>query len=75
LIEAMTLSVMGGIMGIVLGVVGAKLTTIVAGWPTVISTDVVVVAFVFSLAVGLFFGLYPANKASRLNPIEALRYE
>jgi putative ABC transport system permease protein len=75
LIEAMTLSVMGGIMGIVLGVVGAKLTTIVAGWPTVISTDVVVLAFVFSLAVGLFFGLYPANKASRLNPIEALRYE
>ena len=75
LIEAMTLSVMGGIMGIVLGVVGAKLTTIVAGWPTVISTDVVVVAFVFSLAVGLFFGLYPANKASRLNPIKALRYE
>ena len=75
LIEAMTLSLLGGVVGIVLGVVGAKLTTVVAGWPTVISTDVVVAAFLFSLAVGLFFGLYPANKASRLNPIDALRYE
>ncbi len=75
LIEAMTLSLLGGAVGVVLGVVGAKLTTVVAGWPTVISTDVILVAFFFSLAVGLFFGLYPANKASRLNPIEALRYE
>ena len=75
LIEAMTLSLLGGAVGVVLGVVGAKLTTVVAGWPTVISTDVILVAFLFSLAVGLFFGLYPANKASRLNPIEALRYE
>ncbi|HET9313566.1 MAG TPA: ABC transporter permease [Nitrospira sp.] len=75
LIEAMTLSLLGGAVGVVLGVVGAKLTTVVAGWPTVISTDVILIAFFFSLAVGLFFGLYPANKASRLNPIEALRYE
>jgi putative ABC transport system permease protein len=75
LIEAMTLSLFGGALGIVLGVVGAKLTTVVAGWPTIISSDVIVVSFFFSLVVGLFFGLYPANKASRLNPIEALRYE
>ena len=75
LIEAMTLSLLGGALGIVLGVVGAKLTTVVAGWPTIISSDVIVVAFFFSLVVGLFFGLYPANKAARLNPIEALRYE
>lgn len=75
LIEAMTLSLFGGALGIVLGVVGAKLTTVVAGWPTIISTDVIVISFFFSLVVGLFFGLYPANKASRLNPIEALRYE
>jgi len=75
LIEAMTLSLLGGMCGIVLGVLGAKLTTVVAGWPTVISSDVILLAFLFSLAVGLFFGLYPANKASRLNPIDALRYE
>ena len=75
LIEAMTLSLFGGVLGIVLGVVGAKLTTVVAGWPTIISSDVIAIAFVFSLVVGLFFGLYPANKAARLNPIEALRYE
>jgi len=75
LIEAMTLSLLGGLLGIVLGVIGAKLTTVIAGWPTVISPEVILVAFVFSLAVGLFFGLYPANKASRLNLIEALRYE
>ena len=75
LIEAMTLSLLGGALGIVFGIVGAKLTTVIAGWPTIISSDVIVIAFFFSLAVGLFFGLYPANKASRLNPIEALRYE
>ncbi|MGQ0812634.1 MAG: ABC transporter permease [Nitrospiraceae bacterium] len=75
LIEAMTLSLVGGVIGIIVGVLGARLTTVIAGWPTIISMDSIVAAFVFSLAVGLFFGLYPANKASRLNPIEALRYE
>jgi putative ABC transport system permease protein len=75
LIEAMTLSLVGGIVGILLGIIGAKLTTVVAGWPTIISFNVVTTAFFFSLVVGLFFGLYPANKAARLNPIEALRYE
>jgi putative ABC transport system permease protein len=75
LIEAMTLSLVGGLLGIVLGVAGAKLTTLIAGWPTIISGNVILLAFFFSLVVGLFFGLYPANKASRLNPIEALRYE
>jgi putative ABC transport system permease protein len=75
LIEALTLSVVGGLFGIVLGVVGARATTALAGWPTIISAESVVVGFLFSVAVGLFFGLYPANKASRLNPIEALRYE
>jgi putative ABC transport system permease protein len=75
LIEAMTLSLFGGALGIVLGVVGAKLATIIAGWPTIISGDVIAIAFLFSLVIGLFFGLYPANKASRLNPIDALRYE
>ena len=75
LIEAMTLSVVGGCIGIVFGVLAARLTTVIAGWPTIISSDTVAIAFVFSLVVGLFFGLYPANKAARLNPIEALRYE
>ena len=75
LIEAVTLSLVGGALGIVLGIAGTKLTTLIAGWPTIISGNVIVLAFFFSLMVGLFFGLYPANKASRLNPIEALRYE
>ncbi len=75
LIEAMTLSVVGGCLGILFGVLGARLTTVIAGWPTIISGNTVATAFVFSVAVGLFFGLYPANKASRLNPIDALRYE
>ncbi|HJR78096.1 MAG TPA: ABC transporter permease [Nitrospiraceae bacterium] len=75
LIEAMTLSLVGGLIGIAAGVVGAKLTTIIAGWPTIISIETIAMAFIFSMAVGLFFGLYPANKAARLNPIEALRYE
>ena len=75
LIEAVTLSLFGGVIGVVVGIVGARLTTVIAGWPTIISLDAIVTAFVFSLGVGLFFGLYPANKAARLNPIEALRYE
>ncbi|HJU04914.1 MAG TPA: ABC transporter permease [Nitrospiraceae bacterium] len=75
LIEAMALSLVGGVLGIVFGILGARATTVVAGWPTIITPESVVVAFFFSLAVGLFFGLYPANKAARLNPIEALRYE
>lgn len=75
LIEAMTLGVVGGFLGVACGILAARLTTLIAGWPTIISSDAVVIAFIFSVAVGLFFGLYPANKAARLNPIEALRYE
>ena len=75
LIEAMTLSLVGGCIGILFGVLGARLTTVIAGWPTIISGDTVAAAFFFSMVVGLFFGLYPANKAARLNPIDALRYE
>ncbi|HEX7767483.1 MAG TPA: ABC transporter permease [Nitrospira sp.] len=75
LIEAMTLSVVGGTLGILFGVAGARLTTVIAGWPTIISGNTIAAAFLFSLAVGLFFGLYPAHKAARLNPIDALRYE
>jgi len=75
LIEAMTLSLVGGLLGIVFGIVGAQAMTVLAGWPTIVSPQSILVAFLFSVAVGLFFGLYPANKASRLNPIDALRYE
>jgi putative ABC transport system permease protein len=75
LIEAMALSLVGGLLGILIGILSARVATVVAGWPTIITPESVVVAFVFSLAVGLFFGLYPANKAARLNPIDALRYE
>ena len=75
LIEAMTLGLMGGLIGIVVGILGARVTTAVAGWPTIITPGSIMVAFLFSLAVGLFFGLYPANKAAGLNPIEALRHE
>ena len=75
LIEAMTLGLIGGVMGIIVGILGARVTTAVAGWPTIITPGSVMVAFLFSLAVGLFFGLYPANKAAGLNPIEALRHE
>ena len=75
LIEAMTLGLLGGLLGIVFGIVGARVMTTVAGWPTIIAPSSIVIASVFSLVVGLFFGLYPANKAARLNPIDALRYE
>jgi putative ABC transport system permease protein len=71
----MTLSLFGGLLGIVLGIFSARATTVIAGWPTIISPESIVAAFAFSLFVGLFFGLYPANKAARLNPIEALLYE
>ncbi len=75
LAEAITLSMVGGLLGVFFGILGAQATTMVAGWPTIISVETIVVAFLFSLAVGLIFGIYPANKASRLNPIDALRYE
>ena len=75
LIEALTLSALGGAIGILLGSGAAKLMTAVANWPTLISSDAVLIAFVFSAAVGIFFGFYPARKASRLDPIDALRYE
>jgi putative ABC transport system permease protein len=75
LIEAVTLSSMGGIIGIVLGLTASKILSSVAGWPTLVSVNSIVVSFVFSAAVGIFFGFYPAQKASRLDPIEALRYE
>ncbi len=75
LAEAMTLTLIGGLVGCLLGVVGAQVTTRLLGWPTIISVEALLVASLFSLVVGLFFGMYPANKAARLNPIDALRFE
>ena len=75
LIEAITLSSLGGIIGIILGLGGAKTLSAVAHWPTLVSVSSIVIAFLFSAAVGVFFGFYPARKASNLDPIDALRYE
>jgi putative ABC transport system permease protein len=75
LIEAVMLSALGGLIGVATGAGSATLLTLLAEWPTLISPDAVLIAFVFSALVGVFFGFYPARKASRLDPIEALRYE
>ena len=75
LVEAVTLSILGGIVGIVLGVVASKLISIFAQWSTLVSPAAIMMAFVFSALVGVFFGFYPARKAALLDPIDALRYE
>ena len=76
LVEAITLSVLGGIIGITLGVAGATaISTAFETFDAVVGTDAVLTSLFFSMAVGLFFGIYPAYRASRLNPIDALRYE
>jgi putative ABC transport system permease protein len=75
LIEAVALSSTGGVVGILCGWGGAKLITSIYEWPTLVSADSIFVAFAFSAAVGVFFGFYPARKASQLDPIDALRYE
>ena len=75
LIEAVVLSLMGGILGIIMGVTSSSIISKVLRWPTQISPLAIVVAVFFSIGVGIFFGFYPARKAARLDPIEALRYE
>jgi putative ABC transport system permease protein len=73
LIEATTLSTIGGALGIALGVGAAYAIAQAAGWPSLVSSDAIIVAVVFSGFVGIFFGFYPAQRAARLDPIEALR--
>ncbi|UFS70070.1 ABC transporter permease [Geomonas sp. RF6] len=75
LTEAVLLTTMGGIIGILCGIAGAAVVAKVIGWPTLISPATVIISFGFSAAVGVFFGFYPARKAASLNPIDALRYE
>jgi ABC-type antimicrobial peptide transport system permease subunit len=75
LIEALTLSIAGGACGIALGIAVSEFIAAKAGWPILLSPEAIILAFGFSAAIGVFFGFYPAQKASRLDPIEALRYE
>jgi len=75
LTEAVLLTFIGGIMGMLVGVAGAKLVSAFFDWPTLVSFNAIAMAIGFSGAVGIFFGFYPARKAASLNPIDALRYE
>lgn len=75
LIEAVVISLMGGLIGIALGIGASKLISLASGMSTVISVPTIVLSFAFSMAIGLVFGIYPARKAAKLNPIDALHYE
>ncbi len=75
LVEALTLAVAGGAIGVVLGIVAAQRLAAQFGWPMLIRPDIVVISVAFSALVGVVFGIYPARKASQLDPIEALRFE
>jgi len=69
------LSIVGGAIGILLGVGSSRILSLKMGWVTLTSPESILMAFLFSAAIGIFFGFYPARKAARLDPIDALRYE
>ncbi len=75
LMEAVIISINGGIIGVLLGIISTQVVTLTLGWPTIVSESSVVLSFAVCAITGIFFGYYPAQKASRLDPIEALRYE
>jgi putative ABC transport system permease protein len=75
LIEAIIISITGGIIGVLLGILSTRIITLTLSWPTIISESSIVISFIVCGITGIFFGYYPAQKASRLDPIEALRYE
>ncbi len=75
LIESLTLSCIGGFLGIGIGIFGAYIISKIGQWPMLISVPSIVIAFSFSLLIGLFFGIYPAVKTAKLAPVDALNYE
>ena len=75
LIESVLISFIGGGLGILLGIIISRTVSKIGGWDTIVSTQSIMLAFGFSVGVGIFFGFYPARKAANLNPIDALRYE
>lgn len=75
LTESVVVSFLGGFMGIILGWIITYTFSTIIGWKAMLSMDAVLLAFSFSVMIGIIFGIYPANKASKLHPIEALRYE
>ncbi|HEV7781955.1 MAG TPA: ABC transporter permease [Chitinophagaceae bacterium] len=75
LIEAIVISITGGVIGVLFGIGASKLITLFLSWPTLVSSSSVILSFVVCAVTGVFFGYYPAQKASQLDPIEALRYE
>jgi len=75
LVEAILISITGGLIGVALGITASKVITLTLGWPTMVSQSSILLSFMVCALTGVFFGYYPAQKASRLDPIEALRYE
>jgi putative ABC transport system permease protein len=75
LIEALMISLIGGILGVGLGMIASSVIAGVMNWPVTITLQSILLSFLFSTAIGIFFGWYPARKAAGLNPIDALRYE
>jgi putative ABC transport system permease protein len=74
-VEATMISVAGGLAGVVLGFIVSRLIAWLAGWSTIVTPASVALGFLVSISVGLIFGIYPATKAARLDPVEAIRYE
>ena len=75
IVEAMIICLIGGIIGVILGIVFGSVLSSALGYPAKPNVTGIIIALIFSMSIGLFFGYYPANKAAKMNPIDALRYE